>query len=91
MLIISCCSSVFDDQFVSNNLIRLVSNDSKQGAGLAELLHDDEIKTIILVWRNDIWGNSLHEQVKNNFEKYGNVDDRINYIQIHHHQFQCQN
>ena len=79
MIIISCCSSAYDEQFVSNNLIRLVPNDSKQGAVLAKLLHDDGIKTVIPVWRNDIWGNSLHEQVKNNFEKHGNMDDGISY------------
>ena len=76
MLLISCCSSA-PSLAIDDNVFRLVPDDTNQGKVLASLLHDQGIKTIIPVWRNDAWGNGLKEELVNSFN--GNSDEGISY------------
>ena len=63
-----------------DNLFRLVPDDTYQGKIIAEKMISDGIKTIIPIWRADIYGNELYESTKYHFEKLGGrVEEGINY------------
>jgi branched-chain amino acid transport system substrate-binding protein len=54
-----------------DNLFRLVPDDTEQGMGIATLMHEENISAVIPVYRNDVWGLGLSEEVKNSFESLG--------------------
>jgi len=80
MLLISCCSSSPSLAKI-DNLFRLVPDDEKQGRALATLLHHQGIDLIIPLWRDDIWGNDIHDAINKTFvENFtGTVDDGFIY------------
>lgn len=80
MLLISCCSSAPALAIPNDSLFRLVPDDSNQGEVLAKLMLKDGIKKVIPIWRDDVWGNGLYNEVKKYFEMGGgNVTKGINY------------
>ena len=63
-----------------DNLFRLVPDDTYQGKIIAQRMINDGIKTIVPLWRGDIYGNELYKSTKSNFEKLGGkVEEGINY------------
>jgi ABC-type branched-subunit amino acid transport system substrate-binding protein len=63
-----------------DNLFRLVPDDTYQGKIIAQKMINDGIKTIVPLWRGDIYGNELYKSTKSNFEKLGGkVEEGIKY------------
>jgi ABC-type branched-subunit amino acid transport system substrate-binding protein len=63
-----------------DNLFRLVPDDTYQGKIIAQRMINDGIKTIVPLWRGDIYGNELYKSTKSNFEKLGGkVEEGIKY------------
>jgi ABC-type branched-subunit amino acid transport system substrate-binding protein len=63
-----------------DNLFQLVPDDTYQGKIIAEKMISDGIKSIIPIWRADIYGNELYKSTKYHFEKLGGrVEEGINY------------
>jgi ABC-type branched-subunit amino acid transport system substrate-binding protein len=63
-----------------DNLFRLVPDDTYQGKIIAQRMINDGIKTIVPLWRGDIYGNELYKSTKSNFERLGGkVEEGIKY------------
>ena len=77
MLIISCCSTSPLLAVPGDSVFRLVPDDSNQAFAIAKLLDETGIEVVVPVWRNDAWGNGLHDALKNSYS--GTVIDGISY------------
>ena len=63
-----------------DNLFRFVPDDTYQGKIIAQRMINDGIKTVVPLWRGDIYGNELYKSTKSNFEKLGGkVEEGIKY------------
>jgi branched-chain amino acid transport system substrate-binding protein len=63
-----------------DNLLRIVPDDTYQGKIIAQRMINGGIKTIVPLWRGDIYGNELFKSTKSNFERLGgNVEEGIKY------------
>jgi branched-chain amino acid transport system substrate-binding protein len=54
-----------------DNVYRLILNDSYQAKAITRLISEDNISTLIPLYRGDVWGDGLVEAVKTGFEKSG--------------------
>ncbi len=77
MLIISCCSTSPLLAIAGDSVFRLVPDDSNQAFAMAKLLDETGIEVVVPVWRNDAWGNGLHDALQNSFS--GTIIDGISY------------
>lgn len=73
MVLISPSSVARDIALSDDYIFRMASDDSYQTEAMLELLKGDNIKNIILVWRDDVWGNDLSGLVKSGFSNAGGV------------------
>lgn len=73
MVVISPSSVARDIAFSDDYIFRMASDDSYQTEAMLELLDRDNIKSIILLWRDDVWGNDLAGLVKSGFSSRGGV------------------
>lgn len=66
---------------VKDNIYRLAPDDTNQGQAITALLKEDGIKAIILITRDDTWGNDLSTSITNSFieNKIGDASFRILY------------
>jgi len=71
VLLISPSSTAPSLAIEDDNLFRLCTDDVKQAAATAQKFAIDGRKTIIPVWRNDIYGSELLAQVQRVFNKEG--------------------
>ncbi len=55
----------------NDNVFRLVPDDEQQAEVIAKLMWKDEIKFIVPIWRNDLWGNNLATATEKQFKKLG--------------------
>jgi len=63
-----------------NRLFRFCLNDSKQAKGLVRLAMESNLKSLVLVYRDDVYGNDLKTYVKEIGEQYGlDIDDGVTY------------
>ena len=60
---------------ITDNIFRLIPDDTKQGKVLAMLFEQEGIKAVIPIYRADEWGNGLYASTKSNFESLGGVMD----------------
>ena len=77
MLIISCCSTSPLLAIAGGSVFRLVPDDSNQAFAISKLLDETGIEVVVPVWRNDAWGNGLHDALQNSFS--GTIIDGISY------------
>ena len=78
MLLFSCCSVAPSLAIPGDNVFRLITDDTKQGAVFSLLFEHEEINAIVPVWRGDVWGDGLSEAVKKDFTD-GVMDEGIRY------------
>ena len=79
MLMISP-SSTSPKLAVSDNIFRLVPDDTKQSRVIAESLALHNIQVVIPIYRGDVWGDGLYEATKTSFESKGGImDEGIRY------------
>ena len=77
MLIISCCSTS-PLLAVDDSVFRLVPDDSNQAFAIAKLLEESGIEVVVPVWRNDAWGQGLHDALVTSFTA-GTIVEGISY------------
>lgn len=73
MVVISPSSVARNIAFSDDYIFRMASDDSYQTEAMLKLLERDNIKNIILIWRDDVWGNDLSGLVKSGFSDIGGV------------------
>ncbi|RNJ75815.1 MAG: branched-chain amino acid ABC transporter substrate-binding protein [Nitrosopumilus sp. H13] len=78
MLLFSCCSVAPSLSVPGDNIFRLITDDTKQGAVFDLLFEHEEIEAVVPVWRGDVWGDGLSQSVKNDFAG-GVMDAGIRY------------
>lgn len=57
----------------SDNVFRLLPDDTHQARAVSNMMMDDGIKAIVPIWRSDVWGNGLYEATKTSFESLGGI------------------
>lgn len=63
-----------------DNLFRLVPDDTNQGMALAKFMQQDEISIVIPMYRNDVWGTGLVDEIEMSFEALdGTVLEGVSY------------
>ncbi len=79
MLVLSCCSTSPDLVIPGDSVFRLAPDDRVQGIALARLIERAGIDALVPIWRQDDYGNNLVEQVRDNYETRGVMDEGIAY------------
>lgn len=80
MVLISPSSVSRSIALTDDYIFRMASDDSYQTEAILKLLDEEGIKNIILIWRDDVWGNDLAGLVKTNFTNSGGaVFDSLKY------------
>lgn len=65
---------------IKDNIFRLIPDGTNQGRVIAELFGYHDIKVVVPVYRNDVWGVSMYTATKGFFEELGGTfDDGIKY------------
>lgn len=75
MLLISSGSTAPTLAIPDDNVYRFIPDDSTQGSVLARLIFDEEITTVVPIWRGDAWGDGLHDVFVKEFAMLGGVTD----------------
>ena len=73
MLLISPSSSSPKLSIAGDGLFRMIPNDTDQGKVISALLESLGIRSVVILYRGDIWGDGLHDTVKAGFEADGGV------------------
>lgn len=68
IVLISTASTAPSLAIPDDNLYRFVPDDTNQGAVLATLMGEDNVTAVVPVYRDDVWGSGLTDEVKKNFE-----------------------
>ncbi|MDD3247216.1 MAG: ABC transporter substrate-binding protein [Methanosarcina sp.] len=68
IILLSTASTAPSLAIPDDNLFRLVPDDTNQGMALATLMNDEGIGSVIPMYRNDLWGNGLVDEVEKSFE-----------------------
>ncbi|NPE28700.1 ABC transporter substrate-binding protein [Methanococcoides sp. SA1] len=68
IILLSTASTAPSLAIPDDNLFRLVPDDINQGFALAKFVREDTITTVIPMYRNDLWGNELADEVGKSFE-----------------------
>jgi len=63
-------SSTAPSLAVEDNIFRLAPDDRWQGLAVVGLLKESDIKTVLLLTRDDTWGNELSTTISNSFIEY---------------------
>jgi branched-chain amino acid transport system substrate-binding protein len=80
IVLISTASTAPSLAIPDDNLYRFVPDDTNQGAVLATLMEEDNVTAVVPVYRDDVWGSELTDEVKTNFEsREGTVLEGIAY------------
>ncbi|UGV41408.1 penicillin-binding protein activator [Methanococcoides orientis] len=66
--LLSTASTASSLAIPDDNLFRLVPDDTNQGLSLAKFMQEDGINTVIPMYRNDVWGNGISDEVRKSFE-----------------------
>jgi branched-chain amino acid transport system substrate-binding protein len=68
IILLSTASTAPSLAIPGDNLFRLVPDDTNQGMVLATLMKEEGISTVIPMYRNDMWGSGLADEVEKSFE-----------------------
>ncbi len=80
IILLSTASTAPSLAVSDDNLFRLVPDDTNQGIVLARLMTNEGIGTVIPMYRSDIWGKGLADEVEKSFEALnGTVLDGVKY------------
>jgi branched-chain amino acid transport system substrate-binding protein len=75
-LLIISTSSTAPSLAIADNIYRLVPDDTNQARLLSKILEDNGSPTVLLLVRDDVWGNGLANAIK---ESYSGEVSQINY------------
>lgn len=80
MISLSCFSSSPALSLPGDNLYRLITDDNVQGKALVRMMMYDSLKALVVVWRDDTYGNGLYHVVKEQLTATGaTVYDGVHY------------
>ena len=82
MLIVSCCSTAPSLAIEGDNVFRLAADDSLHGPVIADLMLDEGKQVLISVWRDDDFGNGLHDSTAARFMEGGGAVDDLGAYQL---------
>ncbi len=68
IILLSTASTAPSLGIPGDNLFRLVPDDTNQGMALAKFMQQDEISVVIPIYRNDVWGTGLVDEIEKSFE-----------------------
>lgn len=68
ILLLSTASTAPSLAIPDDNLYRFVPDDTKQGLVLARLMKDEGINTVISMYRDDVWGKELTDEVEKSYK-----------------------
>lgn len=71
MISLGCFSSSPSLSIAGDNIFRLITDDNAQGNALVRMFHFDSLKALVVVWRDDTYGNGLYQVVKERFTTSG--------------------
>lgn len=80
MISLSCFSSSPALSLPGDNIYRLITDDNVQGKALVRMMLYDSLKALVVVWRDDTYGNGLYHVVKEQLTATGvTVYDGVHY------------
>ncbi|WP_342304531.1 ABC transporter substrate-binding protein [Methanolobus sp. ZRKC5] len=80
IILLSTASTAPSLAIPDDNLFRFVPDDTNQGMILATFMNDEGTSAIIPMYRNDVWGNGLVDEIEKSFENLnGTVLEEIAY------------
>jgi len=71
MLMLNAYSTAPSLAIAGDNVFRLVTDDTKQSKAISKYLNFDGITAVIVLWRNDNYGQGLYNAFKTDFEASG--------------------
>ena len=71
MLLVSPSSVATSLAIPDDNIFRFVTSDVIQGEAMTKMLEDDQIKVLVPVIRDDIWGENLLTALRTDFQQTG--------------------
>lgn len=60
---------------IPDNIFRLTPDDTKQARATAKAMSDAGIDVVVPIYRDDVWGNELRDEISSAFAVYGGVAD----------------
>lgn len=80
MISLSCFSSSPSLAIPGDHIFRLITDDNVQGQALVKMLQYDSLSALVVIWRDDTYGNGLYQVVKERFTSTGaTVYDGVHY------------
>jgi len=73
MILVSPSSVAASLAIAGDNVFRFVSSDILQGKAMSKMLTEDNMKVMVPVIRNDVWGNDLLNATKADFIQQGGI------------------
>jgi len=73
ILIISSASTAPSLAIPGDNVFRLCPDDVHQAEAVSRLMWEDGIRTVISLWRGDVWGDGLSSATKSSFQQLGGI------------------
>jgi branched-chain amino acid transport system substrate-binding protein len=71
MLLVSYGSTAPSLAIPNDNLFRFVPDNSHAVVATAQLMHEDGVKVVVPLWRDDVWGNDYVATLRTNVAQYG--------------------
>jgi len=71
MILLSPGSTASSLAIANDNLYRLIPDDSCQGMATAALMLKKGFKAVVPIWRDDVWGNGLQDNIATAFQNGG--------------------
>lgn len=71
LVLISHCSTAPSLAIPDDGIFRLVPDDNRQAEALARMMWDDGIRTVVPIWRADVFGDDLSAATKRDFARLG--------------------
>ncbi|MEI7982531.1 MAG: ABC transporter substrate-binding protein [Bacteroidota bacterium] len=71
MVVLNCFATSPALAIPDDYIFRLIPDDNVQGRATARMLQYDGIKALVPVWRDDAYGNGLHQSTKEQFTSLG--------------------
>ena len=75
MILISCCSTAPSLAIPNDNVYRIIPDDSKQGPAIADIMIVQGVQAYVPLYRNDTWGQGLHNTAADAFASSGRIVD----------------
>lgn len=77
LLVISQSSTAPALAIPGDFIFRFTPDDTKQGPAIARLIYDSGVRRLVIVYRQDTWGEGLQKAVREAFERLGGVVEEV--------------